>query len=237
MNIEPTTTLAPTTNTDDTASSSWFCGMCKNKPTTATISADVSAEFQIIKAELQELKAAVLNGTVQTDIDLVLADGQKAANTLMLFVPQLIALLTNNPAVVTDFSAFMTTVEAVISKATAEFGIFNSMIIALINTTSTTTTTIAPNTVVNVPSVPTLTLKSHTVSRNTQTTLSKINSIITINCPQLTHHITTEVSSAAEFYHFMNTVENVTKNASSSFTTSSSISQFFGTLTNSINNI
>ena len=51
MNLEPTTTLAPTTNGDDTASSSWFCGMCKNKPTTATISADVSAEFQIIVTE------------------------------------------------------------------------------------------------------------------------------------------------------------------------------------------
>lgn len=219
-----------TTNATDAAPSGcgWFSS-CKSNTNVQTVESDAKIAIAALESRLQALELAFTNGTVQADVELILADGQKIASVLSLFVPELLSILTNNPAVLTDFSNFMTVVDSILSKATSSFGVLNTMIVALLNiptavaTTATTATTATATKSLN-----------RSVVTAPRSTISKVTNILSINCPQITKLITSDTSSVPGFVHFLSTIDHVIVKSGSSLNEPNGASNLFASMTKAI---
>lgn len=204
---------------DATTTSS--CASCFSAQTEQTIETDASAALSAIETRLQALEAAFKNGTVSADLNIVLADGQDIVNVLLTFIPELIAVFTNNPAVLTNFSNFMTSVETILSKTGSSLTLMNSLIVALLNvgssattttSTATTATTSVATTSVATTSAATVATKAFSATPKTMSkaeAVSKIGHVLSINCPTLTKNISTDVSAVGGFIHLLTTTNQV----------------------------
>jgi hypothetical protein len=223
---------------DNGISTSKGCFSCFGNCSKSNLEARIQALEQTIVTQGQALEQAFANGTVQADVSMVLADGQKIASVLTLFVPELISVLTNNPAVLTDFSNFMTIVESVLSKATSGFGVINNMITALLgmSTASTTATTVPTTPVVpDSTSVSVQPVGTKGLNRSLASSIvSKIEHILTITCPTITGAITSNTTQVPAFIHFINTIDNI---IASSKANNVSISSVFVNMANAIKTI
>lgn len=210
-----------TTNTDAAPSGCGWFSSCKSNTNVQTVESDAKIAIAALESRLQALELAFTNGTVQADVELILADGQKIASVLSLFVPELLSILTNNPAVLTDFSNFMTVVDSILSKATSSFGVLNTMIVALLNIPTATTTTATKS-------------LNRSAVKAPQSTISKVTNILSINCPQITKLITSDTSTVPGFVHFLSTIDHIIVKAGSSLSEPNAASNLFASMTKAI---